>query len=237
MDAPSSADRKPAAIILDLDGLMLDTERLARKTWQCAAAAYGYAIDGALYARTIGRTPEDTGRIYVQALGSDFPYAQVRILQQHQMNEALDAKELAPMPGLAELLTMIDELKLDVGVATSSHRPSAERKLSAAGLDSRFPIVICGDDVTNGKPAPDIFLKTATRMEVAPHGCLVLEDSEPGAQAAHAAGMRVILVPDLAPPSEATRAICWRIVPSLEAVAPLLHDLCAEASRGGEQPR
>ncbi|MGD2177605.1 MAG: HAD hydrolase-like protein [Anaerolineae bacterium] len=84
------------------------------------------------------------------------------------MNKVLDEKQLATKSRLSELLVTIDDLKLGLAAGTSSHRSSAGRKLSAAGLSGVFRIVACGDGLAKGKPAPDIFLETATRLDFAP---------------------------------------------------------------------
>ena len=220
-------DGRVLAVILDLDGLLLDTERVARRTWRCAAAECGYEIDDALYASTIGHTPEDTRCIYMGALGKGFPYARARALQQDHMRQAIEAGQIAQKPGVPELLETIEGLGLQTAVATSSHRSSARRKLAASGLDGLFHTVVCGDDIAHGKPAPDIFLETAARLRVAGQHCVVVEDSSAGVQAAHAAGMRIILVPDLEPPSEASMALAWRTLPSLEEAARFLTSQCA----------
>ena len=231
MDTSESDKTSLSAVILDLDGLVLDTERVARRAWRRAAAELGYAIDDSLHARIIGRTLRDSRRILVEALGPRFPYVRARQLQQHYVLQVIDEDGLAQKPGLCDLLRTAKDLSLHVALATSSHRDSVQRKLSAASLDGVFPTMICGDEVTNGKPAPDLFLEAATRLGVAPSGCVVLEDSHAGARAAHAAGMRPILIPDLVPASQEIEALCWAILPSLDAAARFLTSACAEDSR------
>jgi HAD superfamily hydrolase (TIGR01509 family) len=211
-----------SAVILDLDGLILDTERVARRAWRRAAAEQGYTIDDSLYTRIIGRTPSDTEDILVAALGSGFPYRGARRCQERYMSQAIEQGELESKPGLDELLRTIEDLKLKRAIATSSHRTSAVRKLSAAGMEDAFETIVCGDDVVNGKPAPDIFFEAADRLGLAPDCCVVLEDSDPGARAAYSAGMRVIVVPDLKQPTEETWTVAWRVLPSLYDAAQFL---------------
>lgn len=222
-----------AGVILDLDGLMLDTERVARRAWRRAAEHFGETIDDPLYDRIIGRTERDTGRILVRALGDDFPYDEARRRQQAIMDEIIETKGLEWKPGLADLLRTMETLDLAVAVATSSGRASARRKLSAAGLEGRFPILICGDEVTAGKPAPDIFVEAARRMTIPPRRCVVLEDSHAGAQAARAANMRVIVIPDLNPSAPETTEIAWKVLPSLEDAARFLAVECQKKVRNG----
>ncbi|MEZ4662666.1 MAG: HAD family hydrolase [Caldilineaceae bacterium] len=107
-------------------------------------------------------------------------------------------------------------------MATSTARPLALKKLTTTGLIDRFATIVGGDEVPNGKPAPDIFLAAAARLAVAPARCLVLEDSEAGVRAAHAAGMQSIMVPDLKAPSAAVKALALTVVQSLTDVSQLL---------------
>jgi beta-phosphoglucomutase-like phosphatase (HAD superfamily) len=103
-------------------------------------------------------------------------------------------------------------------VASSSERATIDRLLGSVDLLRRFAVTVAGDEVVHGKPAPDIFLLAASRLGVEPARCLVLEDSEPGARAAHAAGMAVIIVPDLKAPSEEVAQLAEAVLPDLHAV-------------------
>jgi HAD superfamily hydrolase (TIGR01509 family) len=214
-----------SAAILDLDGLVLDTERVARRAWQSAAAEFGYTIDDQLYEAIIGHTPEGTGDILTRALGDAFPFHEALLRQQTLMNGLMDQKGLDRKPGVEQMLHTLEELGLPVAVATSAHRASAHRKLAAANMRDVFHTIVCGDDVDEGKPAPDIFLAAAQELDVPAARCVVLEDSDPGVLGAHAAGMRVILVPDLKAPSPEARALAWHVCESLTAAAATLRSL------------
>lgn len=208
-----------SAVILDLDGLMIDTERAARKAWQRAARHFGYTMDEELFARLSGRKADDGRRIMLETLGKGFPYAQVREHRDEHLIEAFHQGEIGPMPGLNELLETIDSLELDAAIATSGSREITPLKLSVLKLEERFDIVVCGEDVEQGKPAPDIFLEVAHRLDVPPKRCVVLEDSDAGARAALAAGMRVIVIPEFGEPTQDVQGAAWRVLPSLHAAA------------------
>jgi HAD superfamily hydrolase (TIGR01509 family) len=222
-----------SAAILDLDGLVLDTERVARRAWRSAAAEFGYGIDNQLYEEIIGRTTEGTGDVLRHALGDAFPYEAALRRQQRLMNHLMDQEGLEPKPGLTQVLETIEDLELEVALATSAHRASALRKLAAADMQGVFETMVCGDEVDEGKPAPDIFLAAARELDVQPARCVVLEDSDPGVLGAHAAGMRVILVPDLKTPSPESRAATWHVCPSLARAAAILRSVGANV---GAQP-
>lgn len=210
------------AVILDLDGLMIDTERVAREAWRRAAAELGFSVDEALLKRVTGRTAEDTKRIILDALGEDFPHDEIRQRRNAYLRQALEHGRVEAMVGLPALLETIDRLRLRKAIATSGDRGLTKLKLSALGLEASFDTVVCGNEIEHGKPAPDIFLEAARRLDVPPARCAVFEDSDPGARAAHAAGMRVIVVPGLDEPAPDVVALAWRVLPSLSAAAHFL---------------
>lgn len=122
-------------------------------------------------------------------------------------------------PGLDELLALLDSRHIPKAVATSTRRKIAVTQLAANGLLDRFDAIATGDEVANGKPAPDLFLLAAQRLGADPAACLVLEDAEPGVIAAHRAGMQVYMVPDLQPVSSTTERLAAGVFRSLVAVA------------------
>jgi len=124
--------------------------------------------------------------------------------------------------GVAELLAWCAESGRPCAVATSMHTTKAEYKLAAANLRGFFRVVIGGDQVVQGKPAPDIYLRAAAALGVPAAECGVFEDSEPGVRAAHAAGARVVWVPDLALVDAATQGLAAAQVDSLRVVAQFL---------------
>lgn len=221
--------RRIAAVIFDMDGLIFDTERLILWAWQKAMADYGFPAPEELYLRSVGLTDEATDAILVEALGPNFPVEAVRARERSYVAGYVDSHGAPVKPGLLELLDFLDEQELPRAVGSSSMRRTIERMLASASLQGRFGAWAGGDEVAHGKPAPDIFLLAAQRLGVPAGGCVVLEDSEPGAQAGRAAGMIPILVPDLKPPTPEGAALAYRVLPSLHAVKELLQ---AELAQG-----
>jgi HAD superfamily hydrolase (TIGR01509 family) len=127
--------------------------------------------------------------------------------------------------GLFEVLDFLDSRQMRRAVATSTRTELAERKLARVGVLDRFDAVVGGDQVRNGKPAPDIYLRAAERLERGPDECIVLEDSRNGVRAASAAGMTVILVPDLCPIDQETEQLAFRTARSLLDVVGALEGL------------
>ena len=112
-----------------------------------------------------------------------------------------------------------------IAVATSTESDDAAFTLRSAGLDARFRVIVTGDQVAHGKPAPDIYLEAARRLQMAPAQCVALEDSEAGIVAARRAGMVPLLIPDGVPPSPAAANAAFRVLPSLTEAQPLIRSL------------
>jgi HAD superfamily hydrolase (TIGR01509 family) len=188
--------RRPSAAIFDMDGLMLDTEPLAARAWTEAACGIGIAFDASVTPRLVGRTFSDCRRLIADHHGDAYP-VDTLMDAWHAAYDAIVAREgIVLKPGLLELLDWLERQRIPKAVATSTRRTRAEAKLERCGLIERFSAVVGGDDVARGKPAPDIFLAAAAKLARPPAECVVLEDSEPGMQAAAAAGIPVIIVPD-----------------------------------------
>ena len=206
------------AVVFDMDGLMLDTEPLYRAACQQAAKEFGYTLSDAVHSQMIGRSVADSERAVMDALGPGFPMDDFR----DRRNVLEAAFQAAPVPkkhGLDELLALLDSRHIPKTVATSTRRKNALSQLAASGILDRFDAIAAGDEVSNGKPAPDLFLLAAQRLNISPDACLVLEDAEPGIIAASRAGMQVYMVPDLHRPSPTTERLARGIFDSLAAVA------------------
>lgn len=222
------------AIIFDMDGLMLDTERMAHRLWTAVATELGFDLHDELFLQLVGRTRADTDGILERELGPSFPLEVFRATCTERWLDEIGRTGIARKTGLLELLDAIDGTDVRTAVATSTRRVGADRSLSAAGIAGRFHCLVTGDEVRRGKPAPDIFLLAAERLEVEPRDCVVLEDSLYGIRAAHAAGMIPVMVPDLVPPTADVRAIAHRVVDSLvEARTYLFPDSTAAAKPQG----
>jgi HAD superfamily hydrolase (TIGR01509 family) len=195
------------AVIFDMDGLMLDTEPIYKMAWQRAAAECGHPISEELYAELIGRSRVDGEAILADAFGAAFSMEDFRAVCARC--EAAAFAENLPVikPGLEELLALLEARAIPKAVATSTERHIAEQQLGSLGLLARFSVLATGDEVVNGKPAPDLFLLAASRLAIEPLQCLVLEDSEAGVMAAHRAGMHVFCVPDIKRPSAEVAAL------------------------------
>ncbi len=178
------------AVIFDCDGTLVDSEPLARTAWERALAPYGYELTDADAESSVG-LPYPRVHAYF-AERADLPAAEPFWAEFSGELFALIDSELAPFDDAVGAARELRTRGIPVGVASSSPRDRLERTLRRAGLLDAFDVVVAGDEVTNGKPAPDMFLLAAERLGVAPDQCIVIEDSPPGVQAGVAAGMHTI---------------------------------------------
>jgi HAD superfamily hydrolase (TIGR01509 family) len=211
-----------AAAIFDMDGLMLDTERIYQRVWQAAGRELGYVLSNELMLSTTGRTFPDCYRLVQEACGPNFPMSAFQALWPLRWHDDVARNGIPQKPGLLELLDWVDKMGLVKAVATSTTRDEAHFTLRAGGIADRFTTVVTGDEIVNGKPAPDIYLLTAARLGIEPARCVVFEDSEAGVLAAVAAGMFTIMVPDTQTPSPAVTARAAYVAPTLHEAQALL---------------
>jgi len=196
----------PAAVIFDMDGLMLDTERLERDLWRAAALGRGYVITAEFNARLVGRRAIEAEKIVLEHFGPAFPLDAIKADVRRQWEQIAATTGMPRKPGLEELLAHLERAGIPKAVATSTVR--AKALVSLGPLARRFAALVCGDEVVEAKPAPDIYLLAARRLGVRPQDALALEDSLPGVAAARAAHMPVIMIPDLVEPPEPPEFIC-----------------------------
>ena len=203
------------AAIFDMDGLLFDTENLYLTYSKAAKDEMGFSIPEELHVETIGRTVEDTRRIFLEHLGQNFPLDTFLDKTKELVNEHVARYGIPVKPGAVELLKELRRHGVIILLASSSPVSTIEENLSAANMRSFFDLIVSGDEVEHGKPAPDIFLLAAERGGVAPEECLVFEDSNNGVLAGCAAGMRTVMVPDVKPPTPEVKGRVYKIFSSL----------------------
>ena len=204
----------PVAVLFDMDGLMIESERALLQCWREASQELGLEIEDALWLSFVGLSDRACHELLRARIGDEDTLQ--ALLQGLQVR--YDAHVEAGLPlktGVLELLALLEERGIPRAVVTSTRRERALQKLTSTGLLPHFHEVVAGNEVQHTKPAPDIYLLAAQRLGVTPALCVVLEDSVPGVRAALAAGMTPIQVPDLVIPDDAVRALGHRIVDSL----------------------
>jgi beta-phosphoglucomutase-like phosphatase (HAD superfamily) len=206
------------AAIFDMDGLLLDTERVCQQAFQDACRHLSLPILNDVYLNIIGGNAQHAKHIITTGYGPDLDYDQLRAEWLKRYHGVVDFQAIPVKPGVINLLNWLQELKIPLAVATSTDNKVAFTKLKLAGLDGYFQQICSGCEVKHSKPHPEIFLLAATRLNVDPKQCLAFEDSSNGVRAAMAAGMQVYQVPDLVLPCEQILALGHSIENSLDDV-------------------
>ena len=206
--------------IFDQDGLLFDTESIFQASWVAAGREMGVAVPEA-YTHAVcglgrGHLPEMVRR-YMPSLDPETYIARaLAIAFERQMSSVPAFK-----PGVPEILAFFREKGVKMAVASSSTRDVVGHNLGSSGIRDYFDAVVTGEEVTQGKPAPDIFLLAAERLGLPPAACAVYEDALTGIRAAHAAGCRPVMIPDRLPPTPEIRGICTVRASFLEELAAL----------------
>lgn len=183
-----------AAVIFDLDGLMIDSEEISYQIVQEYAAEFNITFTREDYSHLVGRDTESSGEYLRDEIG--IPLPPEKIMRDHwDRLTDLIIHQSRPMPGLLDLLDEVAKRQIPMGVASNSGIPYVEHALKALGVRDAFQCVFSGQDCARAKPAPDVYLQAASCLKVQPEKCLAFEDSPPGFQSAYAAGMRCIVVP------------------------------------------
>ena len=208
------------AVIFDVDGTLLDTERIYMQAWKEAAAELGYEITDELLRKTRAINVKDAARIFEEEIGNGFSYEKTRIGRVRIAEEMIQRESPILKTGVTELLDYLQKKGIRLSVASSTHLKGTKAHLAESHILEPFEVVVGGDMVTKGKPNPDIFLKAAELLGLQADECVVVEDSPAGIRAAYAAGMKAVLVPDQA-------AITQEIIDMSDAVLESLLDMPA----------
>ena len=210
------------AVIFDMDGVIFDSEACVVECWKEVQRRYGFTGIEEACIRCLGTTKAKTTEIMHEIYGMDFPYERYSAEESAFFHERYDNGRLPVKKGAAELLRVLKESPFKVALASSTRREMVTRELTEAGLLAYFDRLICGGMVTHSKPDPEIYLKAAKTLGEAPEACFAIEDSPNGIRSAFSAGMKVIMVPDLAPVTDELREKSWWILPDLFAVGKML---------------
>lgn len=214
---------KIKGILFDMDGVVLDTEKLYTRFWKEAANSLGYPMtrEHALGMRSLSR---EVGERQLKAfLGEDVDYKEVRDKRIEMMNAFIEEHGVEIKPGIHELLDYLKGKGIKTSIATSSPLDRTKKYLSQVGLVDKFDALISGHMVEHGKPAPDIYIYAAENLGLKPEECMVLEDSPTGVLAAFRAGCIPVMIPDQDEPTEEVRKMVYAVAKNLLEVKELIY--------------
>lgn len=208
------------AAIFDMDGLLIDSERTLLRVWQQVAIELETELREADFVRMVGMSTVESSGILLELLGSEARVQQLR----RRATELLRPGGVPPVyplrAGAEALLARLRLSGVRCAVASSTRVAEVQRCLLSVGVHHHFDQFAGGDEVVRSKPDPGVFLLAAQRLGIEPRDCLVFEDSAHGVTAAHAAGMQVVMVPDLVVPAESLRAKTLAVLASLDDALP-----------------
>ena len=209
---------------MDMDGLLVDSERITFEMWKVIFRRHGYELDLDGYCRMVGKTEQTV----TEVLAEHYPGISLRGHIWPEWDGQYE--EIAPSGGVPlkdgalELLDYADGHGIAKAIVSSNLEHWVDTILKGDNVHHRFDLLLHGGMAAHGKPAPDLFLLAADTLGFAPEECLVLEDSDAGIEAGHNAGMDVICIPDLRCPSPEVEGYCMKVFGSLRDVIPFLED-------------
>ena len=205
-------------VLFDMDGVILDTEKIWAECWQELGAVWQLPDVMEVCHASIGVTNEASAEIFNHRYGRIVSYNdfadEMRKLFQVKTRDGIPLK-----PGVCETLRQLHDRGIPMALASSTRSGTVRSQLEPMGIYGLFDAVIGGEQAKRSKPAPDIFLAAAEALSLPPEACWVVEDSYNGVRAGHAAGCRVLMVPDLLMPTEEIRRLCWAVCEDLPAAA------------------
>lgn len=209
-------------LIFDMDGLLLDTEKYYFRCWIECAEEFGFHMKPrhALAVRSLSAKYAE--RYLKRELGEDFDYYAVRARRRELVQQTMDNNGIQIKHGAEELLEYCRDNGIKTAVATATPLEKAKEHLGALGILGLFSEVVGGDSIKNGKPAPDIYIKAASAISLAPSECIALEDSPNGIISAFSAGCNTIMIPDMTEPDEMLKPLLYGCYETLDDVITLL---------------
>ena len=190
------------AVIFDMDGVLIDTEKYLVKYWIQAGQEFGFDMKpehGLLIRSLAGKY---AGPLLQEIFGPSFDYPAVRARRKALMADHIARNGIEKKPFVDKALDQLKEMGIKTAVATATDQERAGRYLKQIGIDHKFDRIICADMVENGKPQPGIYLYACQEMGELPENCMAVEDSPNGVRSAASAGLVTVMVPDLTQPDE-----------------------------------
>lgn len=209
---------KKKYVVFDMDGVILDTERMIQHCWRQVGARYALPDIGETFLQCVGTTRGHTRQVFQERYPQGVAYERFQEGCRKLFFDQIRADGMQVKPGARALLVHLREQGAAIGLASSTRMELVKGELESVDLFRYFDQVITGDLLERSKPAPDIYLMACRALAVAPEEAWAIEDSYNGIRSAAAAGMKAIMVPDLLPPTQEMEALATAILPDLAAV-------------------
>lgn len=199
------------AVVFDMDGTLLDNETLAKKFWRDASLDFGLSVEEEFLDAMIGTSAEYVKDAYHKVFGAECPYEEIRA-RKTEFDFAYYRENGAPLKdGATNLLSYLKETaRLPLALATSTDRERTKLRLEVSGLGAFFDFTICGDEVAETKPSPEIYLRAFSALGIEPSDALVVEDSSTGVQAAINSGAKVAWIKDTQDLRPHLKLLLWK---------------------------
>lgn len=201
---------KIKAVLFDMDGVIFDTESVYLDAWTKVFNKHGYKLTKEVYMSVMGRGRQNVIKRFLSEYGQDLPIAEMYKEKDEIVAEAIEKGQVSIKVGAKEILNFLKERGYKLALATSAKRERAAKQLKMANLEEAFDAIVCGDEVINSKPDPEVFLKAAEKLSMHPNNCIVIEDSPAGVKSAYNAKMMCIHVEDLKKADEEMLNYCYK---------------------------
>lgn len=217
------------AVIFDMDGVLIDTEKHYNAAWCEAArrAGFGFTSEHALMLRSLD--PRLACGLMQGIFGAEFDYYAIRNVRRALVAERLERYGLEKKSGIDEILEFLREKGIKAAVATATPIELTYSHLEKIGVKDKFDKIVSAKQVAHGKPAPDVYLYACEQIGENPGDCIAVEDSPNGIKSAYAAGCKPVMVPDLTQPDEETAPLLYACVPSLADIREVIAGANAKA--------
>lgn len=210
------------AVLFDMDGVLFDTEKIMKEGWLKAAKELNFTLTEEHLSQMRGSALPRSRKLFQEWFHGKVTYDEGRAIRSAYLNDYIRQNGVPEKPGLHSFLCWLKEHSIKIAVATSTTRRVAEEYWKKAGIDQYLDASVCGDEVTNSKPDPEIFLTAAALLHTPISECMVAEDSINGLKAARAAGAISCMIPDLTPYTKELFPFCDYVSPSLLACKEIL---------------
>lgn len=210
------------AVVFDMDGVLIDTEKHYNAAWCEAArmAGFDFKREHALMLRSCDVQLAE--KMMKDIFGAGFDYFAIREVRRRLVAERLEKYGLEKKPGIDEILAFLHKKNIKAAVATATPIELTLQHLEKIGVRNQFDKIVSAKQVKHGKPAPDVYLYACEQIGEEPSNCIAVEDSPNGIKAAYAAGCKPVMVPDLTPPDEEIQPLLYAVVDSLVEIRRLI---------------